>query len=116
MKKILTFVFASLFLVSSAQAESIVVIDQNGTVVRQIFTSPATYNETVTTVPVQTVSVVRESPVIQNSYYYDRPTTNEAIAAGITTAVVGGLLFNGFRHHHHHHKHGGGSHHHKHHR
>ena len=106
MKKFIALLFMACVLSANAMAESIVVIDQNGNVIRQMYTSPATYVEqptVVTTAPMQTVSVVRESPVIQNSYYYDSRATNAAWAAGITTAVVGGLLFDGFRHHHHHH-------------
>lgn len=108
MKKFLILFTCLLTLAHSAKAESIVVIDQNGTVIRQMYTSPATYQPSVvTTAPTQTVTVVRESPVVQNSYYYDAPSTSAAWAAGVTTAVVGGILFNGFRigHHHHHHGH-----------
>ena len=108
MKKFLVLLTCILALSSNAKAESIVVIDQNGTVIRQMYTSPA-YNQpaVVTTAPTQTVTVVRESPTVQNSYYYDAPSTSAAWAAGVTTAVVGGLLFNGFRigHHHHHNHH-----------
>ena len=105
MKKFFVLLACILTLSANANAESIVVIDQNGTVIRQMYTSPA-YNQpaVVTTSPTQTVTVVRESPTVQNSYYYDAPSTSAAWAAGVTTAVVGGLLFNGFRigHHHHH--------------
>lgn len=117
MKKFIACLLVMMSICSCANAESIVVIDQNGNVIRQMFTSPATYSDTVvTTAPMQTVSVVRESPVIQNSYYYDRSATNAALAAGVTTAVVGGLLYYGFNggHHHHHHHHGGHHHHHHH--
>lgn len=111
MKKFVALFLVSFAFCSVASAEAIVVIDQNGTVIRQMITSPATYVEQpviATTVPTQTVTVVRESPIIENSYYYDSSSTNAAIAAGVTTAVVGGLLFHGFRSgHHHHHHHGG---------
>lgn len=105
MKKYLILLLSACLLCNEAKAESIVVIDGNGTVTRQIFTSPATYvtqPTVVQTSPTQTVTVVRESPIIENSYYYDSASTNAALAAGVTTAVVGGLLFHGFHHHHHH--------------
>ena len=115
MKKFIALILTITALSTSAHAESIVVIDQNGTVIRQMFTSPTTFTEpvasTTTYTAPQTITVVRESPVVQNSYYYDRPSTNAALAAGVTTAVIGGLLFDGFRiGHHHHHHHGGGHH------
>jgi len=120
MKKLFVCLVAIFAFCSVANAEAIVVIDSNGNVIRQMFTSPTVYVEqptTVATVPMQTMTVVRESPVIQNSYYYDSGATNAAWAAGVTTAVVGGLLFHGFRHHHHHHgHHHGGGHHGRHHR
>jgi len=111
MKKGIALFLTVLMFATSANAENIVVIDQNGNVIRQMFTSPTVYtNQVVTTAPapIPAVTVVRESPVIQQSYYYDSNATNAALAAGVTTAVVGGLLFHGFRHHHHHH---GGWHH-----
>ena len=102
-KLILTLAFILAFSATS-HAESIVVIDDNGYVVRQITTAPTTYTTTYTTS--QPLTVVRQSPTITNSYYYDAPTTAQAITAGITTALVGGLIYNGFRHHkfHHHHR------------
>lgn len=114
MKKFIALLLLTLAFITEAKAESIVVIDQNGTVTRQIFTMPNTYNtQPIVTQPMQTVTVVRESPTVQNSYYYDAPSTSAAWAAGVTTAVVGGILFNSFRgHHHHHHHHGGWGRHH----
>jgi hypothetical protein len=126
MKKIVKVFVLTLALLSvsaQAMAENIVVIDQNGNVIRQMFTSPATYSTApVVAAPIPAVTVVRESPVVQQSYYYDSGATNAALAAGVTTAIVGGLLYSGYRHHHHHHHHGGwypaphhGGHHHRHH-
>ena len=118
MKKFIAVIVAMCIFSSNAMAESIVVIDQNGNVIRQMITSPSTYvvQQPVTTV--QPVTVVRESPIIQNSYYYDSNATSAAWADGVTTAVVGGLLFHGFRggHHHHHGGHHHGGHHGGHHR
>ena len=116
MKKFIALFLVSFAFCSVASAEAIVVIDQNGTVIRQMFTSPTTYVEqpvVATAAPAQTLTVVRESPVIENSYYYDHTSTGEAIAAGVTTAVVGSLLFHGFHGGHHFYKkhHGGGHHH-----
>lgn len=119
MVKVLVLTLALFGVSTQAMAENIVVIDQNGNVIRQMFTSPATYSTApVVAAPIPAVTVVRESPVVQQSYYYDSGATNAALAAGVTTAIVGGLLYSGYRHHHHHHHHGGwhhGGHHHRHH-
>ena len=98
MKKILCFLVCVLFS-ANAFAETVIVIDDNGVVKStQQIASPAT----VVSTP---VTVVRETP-ISNNYYYDRSSTNMAVAAGITTAVVGTILFDGIVHHgHHHHGH-----------
>lgn len=79
-----------------ANAQSIVVIDENGVVTKQIYTDP---NVVSAQSSVPAVTVVRESPKIYNSYYYDRDSTRNAMIAGITTAVVGGLIYDGFHHH-----------------
>lgn len=84
----------------NAMAEKIIVIDNNGIVTQQITTSsPQIVHSVVTTQPA--VTVVRESPTVSNSYYYDNYSTGTAILAGVTTAVVGALLFDGFHIHHH---------------
>ncbi len=116
MKKIVLIMALVMSLSAQAKAESIVVIDSEGRVVRQMFTAPSTFDTPVatnvqtttvanTTAPVVAttpqVMVVRESPVVQNSYYYDRGTTNALVAAGVTSAVVGGVIYHGFRPHHH---------------
>ena len=103
MKKLIYTLIVMLSFSSVANAESIVVIDSNGRVTKQMFTTPTTYTTTTTATSSPTVTVVRESPVINNSYYYDRDTTMSAWAAGVTTAFIGGLIFDGF--HHHKHKH-----------
>lgn len=82
----------------NARAETIIVIDDNGFVRQQMTTSQATLLQpVVATQP--SVTVVRESPNVSNSYYYDNYSTGSAIVAGVTTAVVGALLFDGFKHH-----------------
>ncbi len=117
MRKVIYLFGLCLLAAGNVQAESIVVIDGEGRVVRQMFTVPSTFDTpaptavkttsttTTTTAPTTVVvppmTVVRESPVIQNSYYYDRDVTNAALAAGVTTAVVGGLIYGGYHHHHH---------------
>ena len=103
MKKLIYTLVAMLAFSEVAKAESIVVIDSDGRVTKQIFTTPTTYTTTTTSTTYPNVTVVRESPTISNSYYYDRDTTMSALAAGVTTAVIGGLIFDGF--HHHKHKH-----------
>ncbi|MBO4294103.1 MAG: hypothetical protein J5896_01500 [Alphaproteobacteria bacterium] len=102
MKKIL---LTALFLVSiaNAKAETIIVIDDNGIVKQQMTTSSSAtiiQPTVVTNAPVQTVSVVRAVPQVNNTYYYDSYSTGSAIVAGVTTAVVGALLFDGFKIHH----------------
>ena len=93
MKKIFFTVMTALLFSISAKAETVIVIDDNGVVKQQIVTSnPTNY---VTTA--QNVTVVRESPSVQNSYYYDAPSTTGAVLAGVTTAVVGALLYNEFK-------------------
>jgi len=109
MKKFLFFLAMAAVYCNAALAETIVVIDGEGRVVRQMFTTPSTYNAPVVTTTTTTaqpvvqtvpgVTVVRESPVVNNSYYYDRSSTNAALAAGVTTAIVGGLLYEGFHPH-----------------
>ena len=98
MKKL--FIFAVAFIMSSntSNAESVIVIGEDGVVKQQIYT----FNDSnINTQQYPQISVVRETPKVANSYYYDNISTGEAIAAGITTAVVGALLFDGFKIHHH---------------
>lgn len=115
MKKILCLALMLAMGVNVAKADTIVVIDGEGRVTKQMFTVPTTFDVPVATtktttssaaVTVPQVMVVRESPVIQNSYYYDRDVTKAALAAGVTAAVVGGVIYNGY-HHDHRHKRGG---------
>lgn len=102
MKKIIC-LMALILYATNAMAETIVVIDDNGVVKSQMstntITSPTVIKHVVTTSPA--VTVVRESPIQTNSYYYDNYSTGSAILAGVTTAVVGAILFDGFRPHHH---------------
>ncbi|MBQ8870513.1 MAG: hypothetical protein IJ019_03960 [Alphaproteobacteria bacterium] len=98
MKKIM-FTLATLIIFSfSAKAETIVVIDDNGYVKQQIFTSNSANIPSS-----QQLTVVRETPQVNNAYYYDAPSTSGTILAGVTTAVIGTLLFNEFKPHKHHH-------------
>ena len=102
MKKIL-YAFAFVLCATNAMAETIFVIDDNGYVKQQMTTTTNSVSyvspTVVTTQP--NVTVVRETPAVQNSYYYDSYSTGSAILAGVTTAVVGALLFDGFHVHHH---------------
>ena len=109
MKKLLYICLFALSM-SNAMAETIVVIDDNGIVRQQMTTSgAATYVSPTVVQPVvnipQPLTVVRQTPQVVNSYYYDTHSTGSAFAAGITTAVVGALLFDGFRVHRHHKRH-----------
>lgn len=106
MKKIICLIAVlSVFSGSMAQAETIVVVDNNNVVTQRIYTSqpqvvvtqpPYVQQTQVVTQPV----VVRETEYVRN-YHYDPVAT--AAAVGITGIVVGGLLFG-----HHHHRHHGG--------
>ena len=105
MKKLL-YVTAFMLCAANAMAETIIVIDDNGYVKQQMTTTTSTV---VQTAPVQQVvttsnpvTVVRQSPTVTQSYYYDNYSTGSAILAGVTTAVVGALLFDGFKVHHSH--------------
>lgn len=95
MKKIIYTIAFVLGLNGLANAETLVVIDENGVVTKQIYTT----NDNVSVNNNSTVTVIRESPNIKNSYYYDRYATRNAMIAGITTAVVGGFIYDGYRHH-----------------
>ena len=105
MKKIL-YTMALLLCVSNAHAETILVIDDNGYVTQKMSTntSQVIVQPASTTVVQQqpAVTVVRETPQVSNSYYYDSYSTGSLLAAGLTTAVVGALLFDGFHVKHHH--------------
>lgn len=126
MKKIVCLIaMLSVFAGGMAQAETIVVVDNNNVVTQRIYTSqpqvvvtqpPYVQQTQVVTQPV----VVRETEYVRN-YHYDPVAT--AAAVGITGIAIGGLLFG--RHHHRNHGghyvvHHGGRHqgggHHRHHR
>ncbi len=96
MRKLICLLAFAISFAGVANAQSIVVIDENGVVTKQIYTQT---NNTNTQSDVPAVTVVRESPKIYNSYYYDKDSTRNAMIAGITTAVVGGLIYDGFHHH-----------------
>jgi hypothetical protein len=110
MKKIFV-LLAVLLAARPVFAETIVVIDSNGTVVQQIVTVPNTVTTTTTTptTVVTTPTTVVSQPALTvvrqtaepNTYYYDQDTTGAAIVAGVTSAVVGGLIFDGFHRPHH---------------
>ena len=112
MKKILSLIIFSLvFSPIAANAETIIVVDQNNVVRQQIYTQPMSQpvvvqpqpvyvqpQQVVVQQPPQTVVVRQQAP---RSYYYDPVATGMLV--GITGAVVGHALFG----HHHHHHHGG---------
>lgn len=112
MKKSAVFLFLACLWGDDALADTVVYIDGNGNVTRQVFTAPSTFDTpsqttttttttTMTAETAPTVTVVRDAPIVHNSYYYDSYPTGAAVAAGVTTAVVGGLLYDGFWRHHH---------------
>ena len=129
MHKILFLSFLTLVFAQNANADTIIVIDDNNVVKQQIYTLPNSTVQTIQTVPtvqtqpiyvssaplppqqvivtppVQPVVVVRETPAPRN-YYYDSTAT--AAVAGFTGALVGGLIYSRADHphrrHHHHHR------------
>lgn len=108
MKKIICLIaMLSVFSAGVAQAETIVVVNDNNVVTQRIYTSQPQVVVTQSTLPQSQVVVtepvvVRETEVVRN-YHYDPIAT--AAAVGITGIAIGGLLFG------HHHHHGGSKHH-----
>lgn len=122
MHKILFLSLLTLVFAQNANADTIIVIDDNNVVKQQIYTLPNSTVQTIQTVPtvqtqpiyvssaplppqqvivtppVQPVVVVRETPAPRN-YYYDSTAT--AAVAGFTGALVGGLIYSRADHHHH---------------
>lgn len=114
MKKFLFLVaFSLVFSPMLANAETIIVVDQNNIVRQQIYTQPSPQpvvvqpqqvyvqpQQVYVQQPPQTVVVRQHAP---RTYYYDPVATG--MLAGFTGAVIGHALFG---HHHHH-----GGHHHR---
>lgn len=113
MKKLLFLMtFALVFSPMLANAETILVVDQNNIVRQQIYTQPmvqpvvvqqpvyAQPQQVVVQQPPQTVIVRQQAP---RTYYYDSAAT--AMFAGFTGAVIGHALFGHHHHGHHHHRH-----------
>ena len=68
MKKYILALALTLSFIGTSNANQLVVIDDNGYVVKQIYTAPTTYTTTPTT-STAPLTVVRQSPTISNSYY-----------------------------------------------
>ncbi len=119
MKKFLCMVVMASMWFTSANAQTIMIMDSNGQMQQQIYAYPASSQTVVTSQPVavqpqqvvavrpyqpQEVVVVRQTPQ-PRSYYYDSAATS--FFAGLTGAVIGGAIFHGHHHHHHgrHHHH-----------
>lgn len=122
MRKILFLSLMTLVFAQNANADTIIVIDDNNVVKQQIYTLPNSTVQTIQTAPavqtqpiyvssaplppqqvivtppVQPVVVVRETLAPRN-YYYDSTAT--AAVAGFTGALVGGLIYSRADHHHH---------------
>ena len=101
MKKTFLIAAALILFSTATKAETIVVIGDDGVVKQQIVTSNPNGYVATNSSP---ITVVRENPSVNNTYYYDSATTGNAILAGLTTAVVGTLLYNDIKdikHHHH---------------
>lgn len=109
MKKILfAIAFSLVFSPMLANAETIIVVDQNDVVRQQIYTQPMG-QQVVYTQPQQVV-VQQPAPIVvrqqaPRTYYYDSVATG--MLAGFTGAVIGHALFGSHHHHHgrhHHHR------------
>lgn len=122
MHKILFLTLLTLVFAQNANADTIIVMDDNNVVKQQIYTLPNSTVQTIQTVPavqtqpiyvssaplppqqvivtppVQPVVIVRETPAPRN-YYYDSTAT--AAVAGFTGALVGGLIYSRADHPHH---------------
>ena len=84
-----------LLLSGNAMAETVIVVNSDGSTQQIVRSEPVYYTTTYTP-----ATVVREP--VQTSYYYD---TNPGLnfVAGLTTAIVGGIVFDSITHHHHKH-------------
>lgn len=114
MKKLLFIMaFALVFSPMLANAETILVVDQNNVVRQQIYTQPMGQQVVVQPQPVyvqpqqvvvqqppQTVVVRQQAP---RTYYYDPVATGMLV--GFTGAVIGHALFGHHHHGRHHHRH-----------
>ena len=138
MKKLMFLISLSLiFSPMVANAEKIIILDENNNIKQEIYTMPlntqvVTSPQTVSVQP-QTVSVQPQTVYVQpqtvyvqqpvqevvvvrptprpRAYYYDSAAT--ALFAGFTGAVIGNAIFRGHHHggHHYHGGHHGGHHH-----
>lgn len=102
--------FVLVFAPMLANAETIIVVDNDNIVRQQIYTQPMS-PQVVYAQPQQVI--VQQPPVVvreraTRNYYYDPVATG--LLVGFTGAVVGHALFG---HHHHHGGHHGGHHHHR---
>lgn len=131
MKKFIAVMAAFSLLSYAAAAETIIVVDTNGNVLQKTVTSEINSvpqivtTETYRSIPQTSTTIIKETPVYNETYTYSNITTGNAILAGITTGIIGGLVYNGLKHHHkkapvikvapshgHHHKPSSGKHHH----
>ena len=110
MKKLMfAIAFSLVFSPMLANAETIIVVDQNNVVRQQLYTQPMAAPQPVYVQPQQVYvqqppqTVVVRQTAAPRSYYYDPVATGMLV--GFTGAVIGHALFG---HHHH-----GGHHHHR---
>ena len=112
MKKLMFVIaFSLIFSPMLANAETIIVVDQNNVVRQQLYTRPMTTQviqpqpvyvqpqQVVVQQPPQTVVVRQSAP---RSYYYDPVATGMLV--GITGIAIGHALFGHHHHHGHHHR------------
>ena len=128
MRKILFLSLLCALNVNYAQADTIIIMDDNNNIKQQIYTLPNTTVQTaaaplpvvqtqpiyvtaaplppqqvIVTRPVPPVVVVRET-LLPRNYYYDSTAT--MAIAGFTGTMLGGYVYDraDHRHHHHHHR------------
>lgn len=86
MKKIFCLV-AMLLLSGNAMAETVIVVNSDGSTQQIVRSEPVYYSTTYT--PAQT------------SYYYENYNPGLSFVAGLSTAIIGGIVFDSIHHHHH---------------
>ena len=107
MKKLVAIMTALSLFSYAAAAETVIVVDTNGNVLQKTVTSGGTLipNQIVTTetyrsVPQVNTTIIRETPVYNETYTYSNVSAGTAILAGITTGIIGGLVYHDLKHHH----------------
>lgn len=106
MKKLVAIMTALSLFSYAAAAETVIVVDTNGNVLQKTVTSGGTLipnqivtAETYRSVPQVNTTIIRETPVYNETYTYSNVSAGTAILAGITTGIIGGLVYHDLKHH-----------------